>query len=103
MSHGLPELQVEQFRLLLLDGKHRLVDDLLVSQGTFSVGSGAPPRGLQPRHPGTCRGALLMHNQTSGDPSPSANMLEITRRRELGARACIADVHALFLGLMRPE
>lgn len=77
---GLPDLQVEQFRLLLLDGKQRLIDDVLVSQGTLTS-SPVHPREVFHRAIRTkAAGVVLMHNHPSGDPSPSADDLEITRR-----------------------
>jgi len=76
----LRDLRVEQFRVLLLDGKHRVLREELVSQGTLTS-SPVHPRevfGAAIRHHAAA--VILVHNHPSGDPSPSADDLEITRR-----------------------
>lgn len=77
---GLPDLQVEQFRLLILDGKHRLVEDVLVSQGTLTSSPVHPREVFHAAIRAKAAVVVLMHNHPSGDPSPSADDLEITRR-----------------------
>jgi DNA repair protein RadC len=77
---GLPDLQVEQFRLLILDGKHRLIDDVLVSQGTLTSSPVHPREVFHPAIRAKAAVVVLLHNHPSGDPSPSADDLEITRR-----------------------
>ncbi|MCG3134371.1 MAG: hypothetical protein HMLKMBBP_01677 [Planctomycetes bacterium] len=80
VSLGLRDLQVEQFRTLLLDGKHRVIDDHRVSQWTLTS-SPVHPREVF-HHAIRCKAAaiVLLHSHPSGDPSPSADDLEITRR-----------------------
>ena len=79
--HGvLRDLKVEQFRVVLLDGKHRVICDVLISQGTLTS-SPVHPREVFAaaiRHHAVAM--VLVHNHPSGDPTPSADDLEITRR-----------------------
>jgi DNA repair protein RadC len=77
---GLPDLQVEQFRVLLLDGKHRLIGDVLVSQGTLTSSPVHPREVFHAAIRSKAAAIVLLHNHPSGDPSPSADDLEITRR-----------------------
>lgn len=77
---GLPDLQVEQFRTLLLDGKHRLIGDVLVSQGTLTTSPVHPREVFHAAIRSKAAAIVLMHNHPSGDPSPSADDLEITRK-----------------------
>jgi DNA repair protein RadC len=77
---GLPDLQVEQFRTLLLDGKHRLIDEMLVSQGTLTSSPVHPREVFHHAIRAKAAAIVLMHNHPSGDPSPSADDLEITRK-----------------------
>lgn len=77
---GLPDLQVEQFRALLLDGKHRLIGDVLVSQGTLTSSPVHPREVFHAAIRSKAAAIVLMHNHPSADPSPSADDLEITRR-----------------------
>src|ERR1043166_4117848 len=77
---GLPDLQVEQFRTLVLDGKHRLVGDVLVSQGTLTASPVHPREVFHAAIRSKAAAIVLLHNHPSGDPSPSADDLEVTRR-----------------------
>jgi DNA repair protein RadC len=77
---GLSDLQVEQFRALILDGKHRIVGDVLVSQGTLTASPVHPREVFHAAIRAKGAAVVLMHNHPSGDPSPSADDLEITRR-----------------------
>lgn len=80
VARGLADLQVEQFRALILDGKHRVVDDVLVSQGTLTSSPVHPREVFHAAIRAKGAAVVLMHNHPSGDPSPSADDLEITRR-----------------------
>jgi len=74
------DLKVEQFWAIHLDGKHRVQHEHLVSQGTLTS-SPVHPRevfSVAVRH--STAALILCHNHPSGDPSPSADDLEITHR-----------------------
>lgn len=76
----LRDLRVEQFRVVLLDGKHRVLREVLVSQGTLTSSPVHPREVFAPAIRHHAAAAILVHNHPSGDPSPSADDLEITRR-----------------------
>jgi len=70
----------EAFLVLLLDAKHRLLATEVVSEGclTWSI---VHPREVFVRAVDEQAGAVLAaHNHPSGDPTPSAEDLEVTRR-----------------------
>jgi DNA repair protein RadC len=76
----LRDLRVEQFLALLLDGKHRLIREHLISQGTLTSSPVHPREVFSVAIRNSAAAIVLVHNHPSGDPSPSADDLEITRR-----------------------
>jgi DNA repair protein RadC len=76
----LRDLRVEQFRALLLDGKHRVLRHELVSQGTLTSSPVHPREVFSSAIRHGAAALILVHNHPSGDPSPSADDLEVTRR-----------------------
>jgi DNA repair protein RadC len=70
----------ECFIALLLDGRHRVRGEALVSQGTLTS-SLVHPREVFHRAVRESAAALvLVHNHPSGDPDPSGEDREVTRR-----------------------
>jgi DNA repair protein RadC len=74
------DLRVEQFWSMLLDGKHRLIKEQLISQGTLTSSPVHPREVFSVAIRNSAAAIVLCHNHPSGDPSPSADDLEITRR-----------------------
>jgi len=74
------ELRLEQFRVVLLDGKHRVLREELVSQGTLTSSPVHPREVFSPAVRHGAAAVVLVHNHPSGDPSPSADDLAITAR-----------------------
>lgn len=76
---------VEHFYLILLDNKHRKLRDVKVSQGSLTS-SVVHPRDVYMkviRH--SAAAVIFVHNHPSGDPTPSAEDIALTRRlREVG-------------------
>ena len=71
---------VEQFGLMMLDTKHRLIRTSVVSVGTLDS-SPAHPREIFREAASACAAAIvLFHNHPSGDPAPSRDDIELTRR-----------------------
>jgi DNA repair protein RadC len=71
---------VEQFGLMMLDTKHRLIRTSIVSVGTLDS-SPAHPREIFREAASACAAAIvLFHNHPSGDPLPSRDDVELTRR-----------------------
>lgn len=83
----------EEFRAMFLDKKNRLLRDERLGQGTVDH---APvyPREVVRRALELCASALiLLHNHPSGDPTPSAADVEMTRQIVAAARALNLVVH----------
>ena len=75
----------ELFYAVLLDNKHRKLRDVMVSKGSLTA-SIVHPRDVfnqVVRH--SAAAIVFVHNHPSGDPTPSKEDIEITRRlREVG-------------------
>lgn len=76
----LRELLVEQFHVVLLNGKHRVIREELISQGTLTSSPVHPREVFAPAIRHSAAAIILVHNHPSGDPTPSADDIEITRR-----------------------
>ncbi len=73
-------LEQEQFRVLALDAKHRVKQNLVVSVGSLTT-SIVHPREVFRLAVRTASAAIVcVHNHPSGDPEPSAEDIEVTRR-----------------------
>lgn len=71
--------QIEQFRLLFLDRKNRLIADELQQRGTVDH-TPVYPREVVKRALALGASAIIMvHNHPSGDPTPSKGDIEMTR------------------------
>lgn len=93
------DLRVEQFHVLLLDGKHRLLREILISQGTLTSSPVHPREVFSQAIRHSAAAIVLCHNHPSGDPSPSADDLEITRRLvQVGDMVGIRIVDHVIIG-----
>ena len=63
---------VESFGVLLLDTKHRVIRDVVVSTGTLDATLAHPREIFAPAIEHRAAGVILWHNHPSGDPRPSA-------------------------------
>lgn len=70
----------EYFVVLLLDQKHRINALNLVSVGTQAMAVVHPREVFKPALLGAAAAAILGHNHPSGDPEPSSEDRELTRR-----------------------
>jgi DNA repair protein RadC len=81
----LAALRKEQFHVILLDGKNRPLKDVRVSEGTLTASLVHPREVFVPVIEESAAAIILVHNHPSGDPTPSAEDIAITRRlREVG-------------------
>ncbi len=79
----LPVLQdevVEVFAVLLLNGKHRVVGMAEVSRGTLTTTLVHPREVFGPALRLASAAVIVVHNHPSGDPEPSVDDIEVTRR-----------------------
>jgi DNA repair protein RadC len=70
----------EQFHLLLLDGRHRLLREVMASRGTLTASLVHPREVFRPALREGAAALVVVHNHPSGDPAPSAEDREVTRR-----------------------
>jgi DNA repair protein RadC len=71
---------VEQFGVLLLDTKHRVLRTLVLSVGTLDASIVHPREVFGAAAAAGAAALVLFHNHPSGDPKPSQDDIELTRR-----------------------
>ena len=76
----LQEEVVEVFTVLLLNGKHRVVGMAEVSRGTLTTALVHPREVFGPALRMSSAAVIVVHNHPSGDPEPSLDDVEVTRR-----------------------
>ncbi len=76
----LRDLKHEEFHVALLDGKHRVIDTVMVSRGTLTSSPVHPREVFGPAIRSSAAAICLVHSHPSGDPTPSTDDLDITRR-----------------------
>ncbi len=70
----------EQFLVVLLDGRHRVMRTETVSRGTLTASLVHPREVFRPAIREAAAAIALVHNHPSGDPTPSREDREITAR-----------------------
>lgn len=71
---------VEQFGVVLLDTKHRVLKVRLLSIGSLDASVVHPREVFRAAVLGGAAAVVLFHNHPSGDPTPSREDVELTRR-----------------------
>ncbi len=71
---------VEQFGIVLLDAKHRVLRTTLLAVGSSSAAVAEPRDVFREAVLGGARALVVFHNHPSGDPPPSPDDFELTRR-----------------------
>ena len=83
MAHG----RTEQFRILFLDTKNRLIADEVQQKGTVNHTPVYPREVIKRALELGASAIIMVHNHPSGDPTPSRADIEMTREvREAGAK-----------------
>ncbi len=77
---GLRFIAHERFIVLLLNGRHRVVGQHVVSQGTLTASLVHPREVFRPALREAAAALILVHNHPSGDPTPSSEDREVTSR-----------------------
>ena len=70
----------ERFHALLLDGRHRVSSEVLVSQGTLTASLVHPREVFAAAVRRRAAALVLVHNHPSGDPTPSGEDRRVTTR-----------------------
>lgn len=95
----LRDLKVEQFWMLCVDAKGRLRREILVSQGTLTNSLVHPRELFRSAIREAAHGIVLLHNHPSGDPEPSTEDRDLTRRLEaVGELVGVRIVDHLVIG-----
>lgn len=76
MSH----LSIEQFRLLFLDQKNKIIADEIQQQGTINTTPVFPREVVKRTLELGATSLIMVHNHPSGDPTPSQADIDITRK-----------------------
>jgi DNA repair protein RadC len=76
MSH----LKVEEFRMLFLDHKHHMIADEVQGNGTVNQTAVFPREVIKRTLELGASHLIMVHNHPSGDPTPSQEDIDLTRR-----------------------
>jgi DNA repair protein RadC len=76
----LRDAKAEEFHIVLLDARHRVLRSVLTSQGTLTASLVHPREVFRPALREAAAALVLVHNHPSGDPTPSREDRELTRR-----------------------
>lgn len=97
--HDMRDSRKEQFLVLLLDGKNRIARKVMVSEGSLNQSIVHPREVFAPAVRESAAAVILIHNHPSGDPNPSREDREITRRlKEAGELLGIKVLDHLIIG-----
>jgi len=87
MGSRLHDLPQEEFHALLLNSRHRVTREVLVTRGTLDAALVHPREVFRPAVAEGAAGIILVHNHPSGDPAPSAEDRAVTRQLAEAGRA----------------
>ena len=93
MGPLLQNLTRESLRVVLLDTRHRLIDEEEISLGTLNESLAHPREIFRPAISHGAYAFVLVHNHPSGDPTPSAADRALTRR--ISEAAELMQIHLL--------
>lgn len=97
--HELRDNRKELFLTLLLDGKNRITRKVQVSEGSLNQSIVHPREVFAPAVRESAAAVIFIHNHPSGDPAPSREDREITRRlKEAGEILGIKVLDHIIIG-----
>jgi DNA repair protein RadC len=70
----------EEFHALILDNKHRVIHEKMITLGTLNQSLIHPREVFAPAIELRAASVILIHSHPSGDPKPSKQDIEITKR-----------------------
>ena len=71
---------VERFGIVLLDGRHQLIRERILSIGSLDAVMAHPREVFRDALAAGAAGVVVFHNHPSGDPNPSPDDVQITHR-----------------------
>jgi len=75
----------EHFLVVLLDARHRIIREEVISIGSLTSSIVHPREVFAPAVRASAGAVILIHNHPSGEPSPSEDDIAVTRRLERAA------------------
>ncbi len=78
--HEFRDRRKEYFLALLLDGKNRIMKRVQISEGSLNQSLVHPREVFNPAVRESAAAIILVHNHPTGDPTPSREDIDITRR-----------------------
>ena len=95
----LQSLQQEQFMVLYLDTKHRLAGDEILTKGILNASLIHPREVFYGAIKHLAHSIIVLHNHPSGDPTPSAEDVDISKRlKKTGEILGISLVDHIIIG-----
>ncbi|GAB4183028.1 MAG: DNA repair protein RadC [Geothermobacteraceae bacterium] len=89
----------EVFLTLLLDAKNRVLREIQVSEGSLTASIVHPREVFAPVIRESAAAVLFVHNHPSGDPTPSREDIELTRRlRQAGEMMGVRVLDHVIIG-----
>jgi DNA repair protein RadC len=76
----LRDMKKEIFKVVLLDGKNKIIKDVTISEGTLTKSIVHPREVIKEAVAESSSALILIHNHPSGEPQPSQEDIEITNR-----------------------
>ena len=70
----------EVFKSLLLNSKNKIIKEVIISEGSLNYSIVHPREAFNPAIKESAAAVIFIHNHPSGDPTPSTEDLEITKR-----------------------
>ena len=93
LTAALARERTEQFRVLFLDGRNRLLADEVLGAGTVNHAPVYPREVVRRALELHATALILVHNHPSGDPTPSRADIEMTREVAEAARMLGITLH----------
>lgn len=92
-------LMREQVLLLMLDSKNKIIKDMIISEGTINASIMPTREVFVAAVKYEAVNIILLHNHPSGDPTPSAEDIRVTKRiAEAGNLIGVALMDHLIIG-----
>jgi DNA repair protein RadC len=94
-----PNVKQEEFWVILLDNKHKVMDELMVTKGTLNQSLVHPREVFSEAIKQRAAAIVLLHCHPSGDPAPSGQDIQITKRlRQVGDLVGIQVLDHIIIG-----
>ena len=86
LYHCLRDKKREQFKVIFLDAKNRIIEEKTIFEGTVDSSAVYPREIVKDALDYAASSMIFVHNHPSGDPTPSSNDMEITKDLVFAAR-----------------